>query len=111
MPFLFLYFLHCIHHIFVFIDATKTRVNVEKETVADNSQFYSRRFSLTSPANCDNIDNQSNSTIRQKSLLKPVDLLTRPSISNIEQISLLSSLVGKYHVVQCVIASVLKIFC
>ncbi|KMQ91417.1 hypothetical protein RF55_8722 [Lasius niger] len=65
-------------------DATKTLVNVEKETVADDSQFNSRSSSLTLSANSDNNDNQSSSTVRRKSLLKPAVDLTRPSISKIE---------------------------
>ncbi|XP_070151999.1 putative leucine-rich repeat-containing protein DDB_G0290503 [Polyergus mexicanus] len=63
-------------------DATKTRINVKKKTVAD-SQF-SRSSSLTLLANYDNNDNQSSSTVHEKSLLKPVVDLT--SISKIEQI-------------------------
>lgn len=86
-----------------FIDATKTRVNVEKEKliIIDDSRF-NRSFSL--PANCDNNDNQSSSIVYQKPAV--LDLI-RPSISKIEQ-TVLTNL-GKYHV-QCIIASVLKIF-
>lgn len=109
--------MHCIHHTIAFTDATKTLVNVEKETVADDSQFNSRSSSLTLPANSDNNDNQSSSTVRRKSLLKPAVDLTRPSISKIELThpstskiaQTLSSFVGKYHV-QCVIVSDLKFF-
>lgn len=86
-----------------FTDAIEIRINIEKETVLDDSQFNLSSSSLTLPvncnnnetANCNNNDNQSNSTVRQKNLLQPVVHLTHPSISKTEQT--LSSLVGKYH--------------